>query len=290
MINGKKVIALSGVESTGKTTLATMLVGRLRSRGILAEIVYEPGASLPFPPTFLDQGLDGWMYQVTRRISNEIAAATRANVAWLIVDRTPIDFVAYYKARFVPQHHEVMLARAMSALAASWVRQYDGVYFLRSQGVEYREDGYRAAPGINTWRETSEAPMLKALQDARPIQHPVEVSGSFRERSEFVYHDILREHLNETRPARAYEQVSGWLRQRGWKLREVRAQGSNSLTRFHAPTDNDDIDMMVVVEGDANYAVEVRADFMQHKEQMENMVQADLDVLIVPAGLEAHEV
>jgi len=154
-----RVIALSGVESVGKTTLAMMLAGRLRSRGHLAEVLSEPGAAAP----------------------------------------------------------------------------------------------------------------------------------SYRESAEFVYHDVLARFFGETRPARAYEQVQEWLRQRKWRIVEVRPQGSNSLSRFHTPTDHDDIDAIVVVAGDADYAIQVRADIELHRDRLENVVQASLDLLVTPEGLIAHE-
>lgn len=284
MINGKKVIALSGVESTGKTTTATMLCGRLRTRGVLAELVYEPGASAPFDPSFLDKGIDGWVYQVTNRISLEVAKATRANVEYLILDRTPLDFIAYYLTRFPSSP----MSNALHLIAAEWTRQYDQVYYLSPENTVYRDDGYRADHSINTWREPA-AERMELL--VRHSQVPVQVvSGSYRERSEFIYHHVLFSQFGETRPLRAYQQVRQWMEERKWRVLEVRPQGSNSLTRFHPPSDNDDIDMMVVVDGDADYAIACRADFMAHKDHLENIVQADLDVLITPKGMQAHEV
>jgi nicotinamide riboside kinase len=289
MINGKKVIAISGGESTGKTTLATQLCGRLRTRGLLAELVYEPGASLPFAPTFLDKGIEGWLYQITKRISQEVAVATRPNVDVLIVDRTPIDFLAYYATRFLPTAslEDQALYEALLALGTAWVRRYDLIYSLSVTGSTYRADGFRAHESFNTWRAPADQKMWSMLKLRCP--DAIRVDGQYRSRAEYVYHHIISQMLNETRPLRAYQQVRAWLEQRGWKLLSVLPQGSNSINRFHAPSDNDDIDMMVVVDGDANYAIQVKEDFEAHRVQLENIVQADLDVLITPKGLEAYE-
>jgi len=286
MINGKKVIALSGVECTGKTTLALMLAGRLRSRGVLADVVCEPGSSAPFPGSFLDKGDAGWSYLVTNHVARQIAALARPNIEWLILDRTPLDFMIYYHARFPATR----VSRALQEYAANWARQYDFVYLLEPKAAAYREDGHRAPADTNDWRETCKRSFFDVLVAELPeAAFSYLVQPTYRESAEWVYHDILARGFDESRPKRAYQQVRDWLAQQGWRVLEVRAQGSNSITRFHTPTDHDDIDMIVVVDGDAPYAVEVRADFLRHQSHLENIVQASLDVLITPAGLEAYE-
>jgi len=287
MINGKKVIALSGVECMGKTTLALALTGRLRSRGILTEVVCEPGSAAPFPPEFLDAGVAGWAYLVTNHIAQQAAVSARSNVEWMILDRTPLDFMIYYHARFP----RTDLSTELEGIAAEWSRQYDLVYLLDTAQAMYREDGHRAPSNSNTWRETCRTLFSDTLESVVHEDKLIFVGEeTYRESAEWVYHDILSRCLAETRPKRAYQQVRQWLASRGHRVLEVRPQGSNSITRFHAPSDNDDIDMMVVVDGDADYAIEVRKDFLLHKEHLENIVQADLDVLITPHGMEAHEV
>lgn len=281
-----RVIALSGVESTGKTTLALMLAGRLRSRGHLVEVLTEPGAGAPFPPTALDQGVEGWAYFVTNHISREIAISCRSNVEWLILDRTPLDFTVYYHARFP----DSLVSMALEKLAACWVRRYESVYLLEPKDAVYKEDGHRAPAAQNTWRDKCKGEFLATLAQVVDREKLIRVSAaSYRESAEFVYHDILARFFGEARPARAYDQVREWLRQRGWRVEEVRPQGSNSVHRFHAPTDHDDIDAIVIVDGDANYAIQVREDIELHRDHLENVIQASLDLLVTPKGLEAHE-
>lgn len=278
-----RTIALVGAESTGKTTLGLMLTGRLRTRGALAEFCSE-GKNLPFAPDILDTSADAWTYRIAHKIQAEELYRVQARAEFLICDRTALDFALYAHAK----GHS--LQRGVKTLVVSLFDRYDTVFYLPLANTVYREDGFRAPAEQNTWREKFDE-ILRARLDARK-GHTVWVppAFSYRERSEYVYHHILFNYFNDTRPLRAVQQVREWLHARGHRIQEVRLQGSNSLERFHPPSDRDDIDLMVVVQGDANYAIEVRKDFLEHQEQLENVVQASLDLLFTPLGLEAYEV
>lgn len=275
-------IGLIGAESTGKSTLAHMLVGRLRTHGVLAQMVAEPGSSLPFSPERFDTDPQAHIYQITRKMELEMLAGMRENVKVVISDRTPLDHAAYLVTRF---HNIPAWACAVVKAAEVWAEQYDALYFLRTGGAEYVEDGFRAPAADNDFRAGVDH-MLAAMS----LASTVEVSGSFRHRSEYVYHHILERFYGASRFQRVQEQVVMWLRSRGWKVDSVRAQGSRSLQRFHPPTDNDDYDLVVVVDGDATYAADVRADWMAHQEHLGNIMQATVDALITPKGMEAYEV
>lgn len=280
-----KKIALVGAESTGKSTLAHMLTGRLRTRGVLAVVVAESGSELPFAPSLLDYNLDAHHYMITAKMAAESRAALRPNVNFIISDRTPFDHACYLSVKLGIQGPA---STRLFDLALAWLGTYDRIYFLRLEGSTYVEDGFRAPGGINCWRDPVDRYMASFLGFGHG-NLTVEVKGDFRSRCEHVYHDVLSYFFAESRPLRAYAQIRAWLQHRGWRIKAVRPQGSNSVTRFHVASDHDDIDAMVIVDGDTNYAIEVRQDFLEHKEHIENVVQASLDLLITPAGLEAYE-
>jgi nicotinamide riboside kinase len=279
------MIGLIGAESTGKSTIAMMLTGRLRTGGIMAELVAEAGSKRPFAPELLDSHPAAHFYAVTSKLASEAHAMLRSNVKFIVCDRTPFDLMAYYHTRFPAGQGRDELY----ALTRMWLANYDQLYYLPTKGATYVEDGFRATAKANTWRNGVDEFIANEIDSLRAIVPIEQVDGAYRERAEYVYHHVLSEFLGKTRPLRAYEQVRSWLSSRGWDVVEVRPQGSNSITRFHPSTDDDDIDAIVIVNGGADYAIKVRADIEAHREQLENIVQADLDLLVTPAGLEAHE-
>lgn len=280
----KKLIGLTGVESTGKSTLAHMLVGRLRTHGVLVDLVAEPGSMLPFSPELFDSRWEAWMYAITNKMATECRAMLRPNINWVISDRTPLDFLAYWEVKVPPLDPDFV------ELIVEWVKfHYEVIYYLPAEGSVYREDGFRMLEKENKHRDLVDEQIQLLLWSIKDKVIPVEGS-TYRLRAEWVYHHILATQLGKTRPLRAYEQVRQWISERGHRVLEVRPQGSNSITRFHPSSDTDDIDCLIVVDGDANYAKQVREALMLDKEQMENMVQADLDLLVVPKGAEPHEV
>ncbi len=277
-----QMIGLVGPESTGKSTIALMLAGRLRTHGIQAELVAEAGSKRPFDPALLDTYPAAHFYTVAQKIVSEAHAVMRSNVHFVICDRTPLDLVAYYAVK----HPDGVGVKELVALARVWVSQFDQLYYLEGSRANYVEDGHRAPLKDNTWYENVDS-FIQGHIEGLPVEA---VRGSPRLRAEYIYHHVLHKFLGKTRPLRAYEQVRRWLHQRGWNVVEVRPQGSNSITRFHPSSDTDDIDAMVIVKGDADYAIKVREDIELHRVQLENIVQADLDLLVTPQGLEAHEV
>lgn len=287
---GKKLIALSGAESTGKTALAMQLAGRLRARGIHATYSAEPGAALPFPPSTFDTEPMAHVYAALATMTTHLAAAARPGTDVVICDRAPMDFLVYLKVKHPEFYAEFDLPRSLRAFAGDAQALYKAVYVLPTHGAGYAEDGRRAPVVENTWRAgVAREFAFTHLTWPNVVRLPADL-GTQRERAEWVYHHLLADLTGETRPLRVYAQVREWFLQQSIRVVEVRPQGSQSLTRFHAPSDGDDFDVMLVVDGDVAYAELVRALFMEQKAHLENVVQGDLDVLVTPKGCEAHEV
>jgi nicotinamide riboside kinase len=284
MINGKKMIALTGVESTGKTTLTTVLTGRLRTRGILAESVGEAGAASPFPGAFLDSGYAGWMYLIGNKMALEVTKATRANVNVVVCDRTLMDYGLYFKTRFPGQP----MAEEIFALAQEWIRQYDMIFYLPRAGSTYRQDGYRASPAENYWHAKADAAYLE-FWSANPRATCVPQGFDYRERGEFVYHKVIENLLGETKASRAYEYLREWLNANGVRVLAVHPRGSQSITETKTPRPDSDADAVIIVDGDADYAQSAATMFAQHRANVEKVLQHDLDLCFSPRHLAAHE-
>ncbi len=287
MINGKKAIAIVGAESGGKSTLAMMLTGRLRTRGVLAAMSQESGSvQLPFHPSFFDESSFGYVYATTNKIASEIRVATKGNVDFIVCDRSPLDFVGYCKAK---HGEDSPFYQNLKSLAVEWSQQYDHVYVIPSYPSNYVEDGFRASAKDNYWRDSAGQAIQDLVFECVPDKATVVAAESFRHRAEYVYHHVLDTFFGESRPVRAYDQIRDWLRDQGFDIVEGTPQGSNSLVRFHAPTDHDDIDAICIVRGGVEYAQKVRASFVESQEHLENVVQANIDLLVTPEGMEAHE-
>lgn len=285
MLLGKKIIALTGAESTGKSTLAHMLVGRLRTHGVRAALAAEPGSALPFDPKLFDTEPQAHTYAAMKSWTTLFEVACRPNTDVIIADRTPLDFVAYQAVKH-SEHFNTPVHLRLRAMAHEMLRSYDRIYFMPTEATPYDADGYRAALAENSWRAGVSDHLRSELNGIALTPGGI----NLRERSEWVWQHVLAELLGKHKVRRVYQQVEQWFRERGWRVLAVRPQGSNSLVRFHPASDNDDFDVTLIVDGDANYAIEVRADFIAHKEQLENIIQGDLDILVTPKGMASHEV
>ncbi|MFI9503811.1 AAA family ATPase [Nocardia sp. NPDC052566] len=91
-------IALTGTHSTGKTTWIKRLANELRRNRIDVEMVADLGlqAQQIGLPILSDHTWASTLWIITRGISNEIEAWTKADV--VLIDRSVPDALAYYEA------------------------------------------------------------------------------------------------------------------------------------------------------------------------------------------------
>jgi nicotinamide riboside kinase len=282
-----KVIGLFGSESLGKTSIGYMLTGRLRSHGVLAEFVTDSSAAMPFEPECFDHYDAAWMYVVAKKIAAECEFALRRNVEVIISDRTPLDLWYYWRMK----HPRSSLLPNAHPLVLSWMHQYDALYFLPAAGTEFRYDQFRE-PTDDSRRTIDEAFQrdLAALSDRYPAL--TIAGGTYRERGEFIYHDLLAKLLGLSKPQRVIEQVDTLLRAAltdQYQVSEVRLLGSRSLTRSHTPGEEDDYDLAVVIEGDALQAAAADCIVQQRLAYLEKTVEATLDIKVVTKEMLPHE-
>jgi hypothetical protein len=282
-----KLIGLFGSESIGKTSTGYMLTGRLRTHDVLAEFVTDSSAAMPFPPERFDTHVAAWMYVLTKKIERECEVALRSNVGVIVSDRTPLDLFAYFKMK----HPESPALEAVAPLVNYWLGLYDHLYFFPAAGTTFRYDEFREPTdqSRNTIDQffLGEMPALRSRLGSR-----LEVaSGSFRERAEFVYHDLLHKLLGISKPKRVMEQVKRYLSERvTTPISEVRLLGSRSVTRAHVASDTDDFDLLITVKADVATALAVDAELTAGKEYLERACEASLDFKVVAESMVPHEV
>jgi hypothetical protein len=282
-----KRLILMGAESTGKTTLAHMLVGRLRSRGVDAELVAEPGASLPFHPALFDANPTTHLYCAHRLAMAWAEAELRAPPQRVLVcDREPVDFLFYARVKhpawaMTPPARALLESFSMMDLLDATTGIGTMRFHLPIDGSVYVEDGRRATVAENTWR----VPFARFIEERAEMTRATMVPKGAppRERAAFVWAHVVDVYFGESRPSKALAAVRAWLTAYSYPVVSVSLQGSNSPQRFHVPTDHDDVDLLVVVRGDAALAAQLRDEWLAaHRAAAEESVQASLDVSFVP--------
>lgn len=286
--NKVKLIGFYGATSIGKTTATYLLSGRLRTHGISAIPVADSARGMSFPPTFFDTNPLCYSHVFARKLMAETEAAMRPGAECIVSDRTLFDWVAYYEAK----HPTDWMLPPMRNFAKHWLSYYDALYYFPIKDTELYDDGFREADDELRKKIDSRMVFLTtALMDAG---HPVKVAnGTYRERMEFVYHDILAELFDKTRAQQIRTQLEVWLAREytGWPIKEVRVFGSNSITRFHTATDHDDFDLMVVLKRPSNSGMvkQLHDSLQKDRKTLEPMCQATLDLMVCTEETMPHE-
>lgn len=288
--NGREVylIGFFGSEAIGKTSTGYSLTGRLRTHGLLAEFVSDSSAAMPFPPDRFDTHPEAWVYVIANKLARETEVALRTNVDTIVSDRTPLDLVAYAEMK----HPDEALFKTLDSFILAWLHRYDRLYFFPAEGTAYRADEFREPTDYSRRRiDAHFLGLLPGLQRLYP--NLVVASGSYRERAEFVYHDILAHRLGLTKAKRVVEQVRAWAASNfGAHLVEVRTLGSHSVTRAHIASDRDDFDLRVVLADEASdeFLDRARNTYIAARTNLESMCEATLDLAIVRRKELSHEV
>jgi hypothetical protein len=281
------LVGLFGSESIGKTSTGYMLTGRLRSHGLLAEFVTDSSAAMPFPPDRFDTHVAAWVYVLTKKIERECEVALRSNVEVIISDRTPLDLLAYAQMK----HPASPTLEALRPLVDYWLSLYDHLYFFPAAGTTFRYDEFRE-PTDDSRRTIDDGFLARMPSLQKKLGDKLQIaSGSYRERAEFVYHDLLYRLTGASKPKRVVEQLKLWLRDNSaGVVSEVRLLGSRSVTRSHIASDHDDYDLLIVIEGDGFAARVLDENMLASKGYLERMCEASLDFKVVTKETMPHEV
>jgi len=281
-----KLYGMFGSESLGKTTIGYSVTGRLRTWDILAEFVTDSSAAMPFPPTEFDRNPYAWFYVWTKKIMRECEYAIRSNVDLIISDRTPLDlfFYCHYKMK----KKEELLQRAMYTFAQEWIKKYDILFWLPAEGTTFRYDKFRE--DTDQSRNEVEA-MVKEflLMDRTFFPNIVEAGGSYRERAEFIYHTILHRETGNNMPLNVVEVVRKYASERGWFPSQVYLEGSQSVSRFHKPSESDDYDVVMVFPLTGLDLIRMQRRVEEDREWLERMCNATLDIKVVTEEYRSNE-
>lgn len=283
-----RLVGFFGSESIGKTSTGYTLTGRLRTHGALAEFVSDSSAAMPFPPDRFDTHEAAWVHVLAKKMEREAEFALRSNVDLIVSDRTPLDLLAYARMK----HPNSALLAAFEPLVLAYMHQYDALYFFPAHGTAFRYDQFRE-PTADSRDQIDAHFRARYAQIASQYAGKVEMAGgTYRERAEFVYHDLLARFFGQTKPKRVVAQLRGWIGQwfvGGIEVVDVRILGSRSVTRAHVASDTDDFDVLVLVESRVQ-AMEAEKILAKHRAYLESMVEASLDMKVVAREDAPHEV
>lgn len=285
-----KRIALVGASSIGKTTLAHQLVGRLRTHDILAVMSSDSGMPLPFDVQLLDTEWEGYAYKLFKKLADECAIVLRPNVEFMVCDRSAIDIYVWLMLKNVRSDISSRLLTTLTTLSMEWMRGFNQVYFLPVDGVADRNDGFRNQVG--DYRDQVDGFFKLHWGDLAREMNLVRVNGTMRERSEFVYHDILSTCFGKDKPKRATEQLRRWIETKypDFPVFEIRVIGSNSINRFHIATQEDDYDFVVAVDTTPDEARVLNDRLAADNKYLDRVLEAVFDVKVIAKDMLPHEV
>lgn len=120
-------IGLIGSHSTGKTSLAHSLIGRLRELGYNAIMIEESVRLCPLPSGSENRNsLEAQAWIILNQITRELEAQ---NYKILVCDRTVIDNYAYF--RWVEKRlKDKLLSDMIINVVKSWSKTYDWIFKL----------------------------------------------------------------------------------------------------------------------------------------------------------------
>lgn len=288
--DGKDVMLIGfyGATSIGKTTATYLITGRLRTHGLTVVPVMEHARALPFGPEGFDESV--FMLQAMKKIAGEVEAAKQFGVDVVLSDRTPWDYATMNQLKY--ESNDPALIAAMHRMADAWGSRYDQLYYFPTAGTKLADDGFRVQDP--PFRAVFDDRMARLTNRLIAEGNDVKVAaGTYRERMEFVYHDMIEVLTGHTRPKRVEEMIKTWLaddeRFGEYNVVEVRCFGSNSVTRFHTATDNDDFDVMVVIDGDDAKAIDLYNILQKDRRVLEPNAQCTLDFMVCRADMLPYE-
>ena len=135
-----KKIAIMGVHSAGKTSLAYILSAHFKMRGINVKLIHESvRENCPFPIN-ADANLGTCLWNFHTQFLNELEAEAQG-YELAICDRSVLDTFVYFHA----VNPESSITRAAVRQASEWLTTYDVFICLEpTEDIELQNDGFRA--------------------------------------------------------------------------------------------------------------------------------------------------
>lgn len=134
-------IGLIGNSSTGKTTSAMALVSELKARGLGAAHYGDACRFISFKPDLFDTRPEARLHVLFKQMEAEAERSVRPDVEYLVCERTAADWYFYY--RWTCERMGVSVWPEVTLLVQRWMRGYDLLLYLSSEGMDYIPDGFR---------------------------------------------------------------------------------------------------------------------------------------------------
>lgn len=135
-------IGIVGSKSVGKTTLANLLVGYLRSEGVDADLVDEVAKRSPLPLND-ESSIETSLWILGNQISSEMILANKAVV---VCDRTAIDVYPFAKLSYPNRTKELELLK-IAIVSYLNLKPYSVVFhvlpqegFNKSTDIKYQQE------------------------------------------------------------------------------------------------------------------------------------------------------
>ena len=136
-------IGFIGNSCTGKTTSAFNLIKWLKINKTRTGYCNDICRFVTFDPNLFDTDPKARLNVLFSQISNELENEVRADVDYLITERTVIDWYLYYlwTCKNTKKEPEQYIADMVS----NWIESYDLFIYMDSESMYYVNDGYRPA-------------------------------------------------------------------------------------------------------------------------------------------------
>lgn len=134
-----KKIAIMGVHSAGKTSLAYILAAHFKMHGLNVKLIHESvRENCPFPIN-ADANLGTCLWNFHTQFLNELEAEAQG-YELAICDRSVLDTFVYFHA----VNPEKAITRAAIKQASEWLPTYDILICLEpAEHIEPKDDGFR---------------------------------------------------------------------------------------------------------------------------------------------------
>ena len=177
-------------------------------------------------------------------------------------------------------------------MVLQWMKRYDLLYFFPAEGTTFRAERFREP--TDTMRNRVDAWFLRELDTLCDMYPAIKVArGTYRERAEYVYSDVLACVLGETRPARVLAQIALYVREGALSAfaPEIRMLGSRSITRSHRASEDDDYDLLIGVDATTEEAERLHKEvLLPSVEYLENCCECTLDIKVVAKDMLPREI
>lgn len=144
-------IGFVGNSCTGKTTATFAVINELKMRRCLVGYAVDACRFVTFPPERFDDNAYSRAHVLFQHLANETEQLVRTDLDYLVMERTAFDWWLYYRwTRSVTLDHsrgglDHVDDEVIENLVAAWMRSFDLVFFMESEGMVYVEDGFRPA-------------------------------------------------------------------------------------------------------------------------------------------------